>query len=208
MESSKTSDNCISGKAIPMLASNIDTDKIIPSVEMKKPSKEGLSDGLFANQRYLPPIKERKPNPSFILNKPEYTKNTIIISKDNFGCGSSREHAVWALKEYGIKAVIATSFARIFHDNCINNLIAPIQINSNSLATLLDKLKAGTIITINLANKTIQTNYTCITFTMADSNQKALINQQDKIETIVKNYAPIIDTYEIKAKKATPWLFN
>lgn len=113
------------GVAAALLQANIDTDVIIPSREMKIVSKEGLGEGLFANWRYTLP-GGRDANPDFILNKPGYRNTSILLCGNNFGCGSSREHAVWALREYGIRVIIAPSFGAIFYNNCINNGVLPI----------------------------------------------------------------------------------
>lgn len=113
------------GIAAPMLRANVNTDAIIPSREMKRVSKLGLGEGLFAGWRYLPG-DSRDPNPDFVLNQPHYRGASIILSGPNFGCGSSREHAVWALKEYGIRVVIAPGFGAIFANNCVRNGVLPL----------------------------------------------------------------------------------
>ena len=121
------------GIAAPMRRDNIDTDQIIPSREMKTVSKTGLSGGMFAGQRYL---EGRTLNPDFILNQDEYTGATVLLGGSNFGCGSSREHAVWALKEYGIRAVVAESFGEIFYGNMIGNGLLPIQLSGDAIDVL------------------------------------------------------------------------
>lgn len=115
---------------------NIDTDQIIPSREMKAVSRKGLAEGLFAGWRYSDPVA-RLENPDFVLNRPEQAGTSILISGENFGCGSSREHAVWALKEFGIRAIIAKSFGEIFYGNCIRNGIVPIVLDSALVAQLM-----------------------------------------------------------------------
>lgn len=127
------------GIAAPILRINIDTDAIIPSREMKLVSKQGLGEGLFAGWRYTLP-GGRELNRDFILNKPEYKGSSIILSGSNFGCGSSREHAVWALKEYGIRAIIAPSFGSIFYQNCIRNGILPICLGDSTVASLAQQV--------------------------------------------------------------------
>lgn len=114
-----------SGVAAPLLIDNVDTDQIIPSREMKAVSRNGLGEALFAGWRYSSP-NGRDENPDFVLNKPDYRNASILLSGHNFGCGSSREHAVWALKEFGIMAIIAPSFGEIFFGNCIRNGVLPI----------------------------------------------------------------------------------
>lgn len=123
------------GRAAVLLRDNVDTDQIIPSREMKSVGRDGLSDGLFAGWRYLEP-GGRDPNPDFVLNRPEQSATSILISGANFGCGSSREHAVWALKEFGIRAIIAKSFGEIFHGNCIRNGVLPITLSGDDIERL------------------------------------------------------------------------
>jgi len=120
------------GKAAVLMIDNVDTDQIIPSREMKTVSRDGLAEGLFAGWRYTAP-GGREPNPDFVLNKPEKTGVSILISGENFGCGSSREHAVWALAEYGIRVIIAKSFGEIFHGNCLRNGILPIVLKGSDI---------------------------------------------------------------------------
>ena len=129
-----------------MRRDNIDTDQIIPSREMKTVSKTGLSGGMFAGQRYL---GGRTPNPDFILNQDEYEGATILLGGSNFGCGSSREHAVWALKEYGILAIVAESFGEIFYGNMIGNGLLPIQLSGDEIQALPKTVE------IDLPNQTI-----------------------------------------------------
>lgn len=126
------------GICAPLLQSNIDTDVIIPSREMKRVSKKGLGEGLFANRRYTLP-GGREPNMDFVLNKPEYAGTSILLCGKNFGCGSSREHAVWALKEYGIRAIIAAGFGSIFYNNCIRNGILPLVLEIEQIESLAEQ---------------------------------------------------------------------
>ncbi len=127
--------------AAPLLRINIDTDVIIPSREMKRVSKQGLSDGLFANWRYTEP-GGRDENPEFILNQAPYRQAQIILSGENFGCGSSREHAVWALAEWGIRCVVAPSFGAIFQGNCVRNGILPVVLNNALVESLAEQVQA------------------------------------------------------------------
>ncbi len=113
--------------AAPLLRANVDTDAIIPSREMKTVSKSGLADGLFAGWRYRQ-IGGRDPDPDFVLNDPRFRGAQILLAGENFGCGSSREHAVWALTEYGFRAVLAPSFNPIFQANCVRNGLAPVEL--------------------------------------------------------------------------------
>lgn len=121
--------------AVPLIRDNIDTDAIIPSREMKSVAKQGLADGLFAGWRYTA-IGGREPDPSFVLNDPRYAGASILLGGVNFGCGSSREHAAWALAEYGFRAIIAPSFNPIFRGNCIRNGMLPIEADPTRLAAV------------------------------------------------------------------------
>lgn len=121
--------------AAPLLRANVDTDAIIPSREMKSVSRHGLAEGLFAGWRYLA-IGGRDPDQKFVLNQPAYAGARILLAGENFGCGSSREHAVWALAEYGIGAVLAPSFAPIFYGNCVRNGLLPVRLDAASIARL------------------------------------------------------------------------
>jgi len=126
-----------SGVAAPMLRINIDTDAIIPSSEMKRVSKSGLGEGLFASWRYIDRGKDSElPDPDFVLNQAEFANTSILLTGRNMGCGSSREYAVWALTDYGIRAIIAPSFGAIFHTNCIRNGLLPIVIDEKIIAEL------------------------------------------------------------------------
>lgn len=123
------------GIAAPIIIDNVDTDQIIPSREMKTVSRDGLGEALFAGWRYTAP-GNREANPEFVLNKRAYQRASIILGGQNFGCGSSREHAVWALREFGILSIIAPSFGEIFFGNCIRNGILPIIADHGAVATL------------------------------------------------------------------------
>lgn len=125
----------LTGVAAPMPVVNIDTDMIIPKDYLKTIKRTGLGTGLFAESRYL---EDGSPNPDFILNKPAYQNAQILVAGDNFGCGSSREHAPWALLDFGIRCVISTSFADIFYSNCFKNGILPIVVSPENLEKLMD----------------------------------------------------------------------
>lgn len=127
------------GIAAPLLRINIDTDAIIPSREMKTVSKKGLAPGLFAGWRYTDAAK-RAPNPEFVLNQPAYAGCSILLGGNNFGCGSSREHAVWALAEYGIRCIIAPSFGVIFQNNCVRNGLLPLVLDEASIRNIADQI--------------------------------------------------------------------
>jgi 3-isopropylmalate/(R)-2-methylmalate dehydratase small subunit len=129
------------GIAAPLLRDNVDTDAIIPSREMKRVSKRGLSEGLFAGWRYTLP-GSREPDPDFILNRAPYHGASILLAGRNFGCGSSREHAAWALREYGIRVIIARSFGSIFQGNCVRNGILPLVLDRQQIGQLAGRVAA------------------------------------------------------------------
>ncbi len=134
--------------AVPLLRDNVDTDAIIPSREIKAVSKTGLADGLFAGWRYQK-SEGREPDPNFVLNDTAFQDARILLAGANFGCGSSREHAVWALREYGFRAIIASSFNPIFRGNCVRNGIVPIELDGHAVAAATPPL------TINLPAQTV-----------------------------------------------------
>jgi len=182
------------GIAALLKGDNIDTDQIIPSREMKSVSKTGLADGMFAGQRY---IEGRVPNPGFVLNKPDYLGATILLSGKNFGCGSSREHAVWALKEYGIRAIIAESFGEIFFNNCVRNGILPIVMDVDEIAALSKEIK------IDLPNQTAGN----FVFEISEGDKSMLIGGLDAIALTLEHEADITAFWE-KDKVARPWIYN
>lgn len=127
-----------------MLRSNVDTDAIIPSREIRAVGKTGLAPGLFAGWRYLD-AGARQPDPEFVLNRPEYAGAQILVAGENFGCGSSREHAVWALREYGFRAILAPSFAPIFMRNCVHNGVVPAILGRTSVAAIAAAVQADPV---------------------------------------------------------------
>ena len=171
------------GIAAPLFVDNIDTDQIIPSREMKTVSKTGLAAGLFAGQRY---VEGRTPNPDFVLNQSDFEGATILLSGKNFGCGSSREHAVWALKDYGFRAVIAESFGEIFYNNCVRNGILPIQMDKVSIANLRKS------VAINLPNETVNE----IEFSIPKNDKKMLIDGLDMIDQTLLHKVDIENFFE------------
>ena len=183
-----------SGIAAPLLQDNIDTDQIIPSREMKTVSKTGLAAGLFAGQRYL---NGRTPNPDFVLNQPNFEGATILLAGKNFGCGSSREHAAWALKDYGIRAVIAESFGEIFYNNCVRNGILCVVLSQGQIATL------GKEITINLPAQTANG----MSFDIPDGDKNMLVNGLDPIMLTLQDKHEIDDFFKTD-KIARPWVYK
>ena len=197
----------ISGIAAPFLRINVDTDAIIPSREMKAVSKKGLSEGLFSEWRYIS-VSERKPNDDFILNKSPYNQSVILLTGDNFGCGSSREHAVWALQEWGIKAIIGTSFGSIFYGNCIRNGLLPIELRSDDLQKLIDYVEGdpkSNQIVIDLETLSINFGSSEIVFDFDKKYQTLLLEGLDEIQQTQKLNSKI-SSFEEKHRKLNPWL--
>ena len=212
------------GVAAPMLQINIDTDAIIPSREMKLVSKQGLGEGLFAGWRYTLP-NGREPSADFVLNQAQYKNTSILLAGDNFGCGSSREHAVWALKEFGIKAVIAPGFGSIFYHNCIRNGILPVVLENDqvlALAAHIEQDPQANQININLlkcevsavdvgspstahdgsctANKRAQ-----FSFSILPAQQAMLLEGLDGIALTLKSKSKI-ENFKQAYQQQYPWL--
>jgi 3-isopropylmalate/(R)-2-methylmalate dehydratase small subunit len=198
-----------SGIAAPILRINIDTDAIIPSREMKRVSKDGLGEGLFAGWRYTEP-GGRDINTDFVINKPEYVNTTIILSGANFGCGSSREHAVWALKEYGIRAIIAPTFGTIFYGNCIRNGILPIELDDDAIQLMAAQTKEEPqeqLITIKLIEQQLITpDGDIFGFNIEVAAKEMLLKGLDPIAVTLQLQDKII-AFEANRKKEKPWAF-
>ncbi|MEO0440184.1 MAG: 3-isopropylmalate dehydratase small subunit [Pseudomonadota bacterium] len=188
---------------MPLIRDNIDTDQIIPSREMKSTGKTGLADGLFAGWRYTA-IGGREPDPAFVLNDPNYADSRIILGGENFGCGSSREHAVWALAEYGFRAVIAPSFAPIFAGNCVRNGILPAVLDAEHVAAIA---ASGQPVTISLSDQTIAidgaNNWP---FPLEAEAKAMLLEGLDAIDLSLK-MADEISTWQEADRTARPWIY-
>jgi 3-isopropylmalate dehydratase small subunit len=143
----------LDGRAAPLELANIDTDQIIPKQFLKTVEREGLGKGLFFDFRFDPAGAEIS---DFVLNRPEYKGSSVLIAGDNFGCGSSREHAPWALMDFGILCVISTSFADIFNNNCFNNGLLPVVLKPEEVAQLMDEAKGGNhMVSVDLEAQTV-----------------------------------------------------
>lgn len=175
----------IAGNGCPMLLDNIDTDKLISVSENSRIANTGFEDSLFAEWRYNDRIK-RIPNKKFILNNPSYINSNILISGRNFGCGSSRESAVWALRDYGFKAILANSFNTTFYRNCIHNSVLPIELEMDVLSELCDLTldKPGTNFTISLKELKIKINNKVFDFHFDSFNRELLLTGKTEIEVI------------------------
>lgn len=197
--------------AIPLIRNNIDTDAIIPKQYLKAVSRQGFGNFLFDDWRYKDPgdldveISKRKKNDDFILNKKDYEKAQIIISGKNFGCGSSREHAVWALSDFGIKSVIAISFADIFYNNCFKNGLLPVILKKEEIEEIKTYVGSLSLIEINLENQLVNCADKSYEFEIDPSRKFNLINGIDDISKTLEYQNDII-SYENKRKKNKPWL--
>ncbi|MFS0851124.1 3-isopropylmalate dehydratase small subunit [Novosphingobium panipatense] len=192
-------------KAVPLLRDNIDTDAIIPSREMRSVSKDGLADGLFAGWRYTT-INGREIVPDFVLNRPESQGARILLAGANFGCGSSREHAVWALSEFGFRVVIALSFSPIFQGNCIRNGIAPIVLPVEAVERIASGTAQGDWVTVDLQACEVRTDDHTFAFVMEDEARTMLIEGADAIELTLRRRAEIEGFFARDAEER-PWIY-
>jgi 3-isopropylmalate/(R)-2-methylmalate dehydratase small subunit len=195
----------LTGVAAPLEITNVDTDMIIPKQYLKTIKRTGLGSGLFAELRYK---EDGSENPDFVLNKPAYRKARILVAGDNFGCGSSREHAPWALLDFGISCVISTSFADIFYNNCFKNGILPIKVSPEDLAKLMDDAKRGAnaTLSIDLATQEIRgPDGGLIKFDLDPFRKHCLLNGLDDIGLTMQK-AEKITSFEAKVASARPWL--
>lgn len=173
-----------SGKVVPLPVSDIDTDQIIPARFLKTIEKLGLGENLFHDWRYLP---GGGPNPDFVLNQPRASGGTILLAGDNFGCGSSREHAPWALLGFGFRAVISSSFADIFRNNCLKNGLLPVAVCESTLAELFDAAESddGLEVGIDLAHQTLTLpSGRSVRFPVDDFSKQCLLEGGDQLSYI------------------------
>ena len=195
----------LDGIAAPLDMINVDTDMIIPKQFLKTIHRTGLGKALFDEMRYNEDGSEK---PDFVLNKPAYRKAKILVAGDNFGCGSSREHAPWALLDYGIKCVISTSFGDIFYNNCFQNGVLPIKVSPEDLEKLFDDADRGAnaTLTVDLEKQEIRgPDGGVLKFEIEPHRKKALLEGLDDIGRTMQK-GPQIDSFEAKAKAARPWM--
>jgi 3-isopropylmalate dehydratase small subunit len=193
----------LEGRAAPLALANIDTDQIIPARFLKTVERAGLGKGLFAGLRYGAGGEER---PDFVLNQPAYRNTQILVAGDNFGCGSSREHAPWALVDYGIRCVIAPSFADIFFNNSTNNGLLLITLPPAEVEALMDEARGGNhVFAVDLEAQTVTAPSGSVhRFDIDPGRKKKLLLGLDPIgETL--QHAPDIDAFEARAKLREPW---
>ena len=194
----------LDGRAAPLELANIDTDQIIPKQFLKTVEREGLAKGLFYDFRFDADGNEIS---DFVLNKHEYKNASVLIAGDNFGCGSSREHAPWALMDFGIMCVISTSFADIFFNNCFNNGLLPVVVSPEDLALLMDEAKGGNhMVSVDLEAQTvISPSGKTIGFDIDPVRKEKMLKGLDAIgETMM--HGSDIDLFESKRDFSQPWL--
>jgi 3-isopropylmalate dehydratase small subunit len=194
----------LQGIAAPLPIVNIDTDMIIPKQFLKTIKRTGLGVSLFYEMRY---DTEGKLIEDFVLNTEPYDNSKILVAGDNFGCGSSREHAPWSLKDFGIRCVISTSFADIFYNNCFQNGILPIVVNAEELDRLMSAAGSQLEFNIDLPNQSIQVGNHSINFDIEDHRKERLLQGLDDIG-ITLGYKEDISSYESNKKTQKPWLFG
>lgn len=207
--------NSHAGIVLPLDRNNVDTDAILPKQYLKSISKFGYGDWLFDDFRYLDEgevttdTSTRRLNPDFVLNDPIYKGASILLARDNFGCGSSREHAVWAFRDYGIRALIAPSFADIFYYNCFKNGILPITLSEDIVDNLFQLCKArpGLALSINLETNEVHCDGEKLaSFTLDEARRQNLLQGKDDI-ALTLSHAKDIKTFEDNLVKKEPWLF-
>ena len=206
----------LTGLVAPLDRANVDTDAIIPKQFLKSVNRSGFGPNLFDAWRYLDPgepgmdMSRRRPNPDFALNEPRYQGAQILLARRNFGCGSSREHAPWALGDYGFRAIIAPSFADIFFNNCFKNGLLPIVLPEADVARLFHDAAAfpGFKLTIDLERQTVATTDggTVFRFDVDAFRKHCLLNGLDDI-ALTLTHADEIRAFEAKRKAEQPWLF-
>ena len=206
----------LNGVVMPLDRANVDTDQIIPKQYLKSIKRTGFGPTLFDEWRYLDPGEpgmnhaQRRPNPDFVLNQPRYQGAQILLTRDNFGCGSSREHAPWALLEYGFRVILAPSFADIFFTNCFNNGILPIPLPPAVIDRLFTEVSAtpGYRLQLDLATQSLITpSGEVITFEIDAFRKHRLLNGLDDIGLTLQ-HVDEIKAYEARRRMEAPWLFR
>ena len=205
----------IEGIVAPIDRDNIDTDQIIPTEYLKSIKKFGYEDYLFDGWRYKDQGRlgmksaEREINHEFILNNSPYSESKVLLTRDNFGCGSSREHAVWALRDFGIEVVIASSFGDIFFNNCFKNGVLPLTLNKTEIEELFSVSMDNPItISVNIKDKVILfKDKLSINFDLDDNLAERIIYGHDEIDITLKD-SELIKKFEEKRKEDNPWIFE
>ena len=195
----------LEGVAAPLRMINVDTDMIIPAQWLKTIKRTGLGKGLFQKDRFRDDGSE---NPDFVLNKPAYRNAKILVAEDNFGCGSSREHAPWALMDFGIRCVISTSFGDIFYNNCFKNGVLPIRVSPEDLEKLFDDAERGAnaTLSIDLAKQEIRgPDGGVVKFDIDPHRKRCMLEGLDDIGLTMEKKTKI-ESFEEKAAAARPWV--
>jgi len=198
----------LTGLVTPLDRTNVNTDEITPARFLKTIKRTGFGPALFANWRYIGNTQE--PNPDFVLNKPRYQGASILLAGDNFGCGSSREHAPWAIREYGFRCIIAPSFADIFYNNCFNNGILPATFDVATVEGLMAEAEAteGYTLTVDLAAQTVTTpSQRVLRFEIDGFRKSSLLSGLDNIGWTL-SHKDEIAAYEERRKQEAPWVFS
>jgi 3-isopropylmalate/(R)-2-methylmalate dehydratase small subunit len=198
----------LTGIVAPIDRVNVNTDEITPARFLKTIRRSGFENALFANWRFID-AAGTVPNPDFVLNQPRYQGASILLADDNFGCGSSREHAPWAIRDYGFRCIIAPSFADIFYNNCFNNSILPVTLDTATVRELFNEVEAneGYALTVDLAAQTITTpTGRVIPFEIDQFRKNALLQGLDNIGWTL-SHDDEITAYEQRRKQEAPWLF-
>ncbi|MGE4405525.1 3-isopropylmalate dehydratase small subunit [Pseudomonas sp.] len=203
------------GVIIPFNRANIDTDLLLPKQYLKSLEARGFGDFLFDDERYLDPgeidtpVASRRRNPACILNNPPWSKGSVVLAQANFGCGSSREHAVWALRDFGVRVVIAPSFGDIFRNNCFNNGVLPLQLKQRDVDALfaLVQTHPGTRAKVSVSERMLRVEELELGFELEEGRRQRLLQGLDEIgETLA--FADRIKAYENMRKAEEPWLFK
>ncbi|HEY3947994.1 3-isopropylmalate dehydratase small subunit [Phenylobacterium sp.] len=194
----------LDAKIAPLPLANIDTDQIIPKQFLKTVEREGLAKGLFYDLRF---DAEGREKPDFVLNRPEYRGVGVLVAGDNFGCGSSREHAPWALMDFGIRCVVSTSFADIFYNNCFQNGLLPVVLPAEQVQALMAEAKGGNhLVTVDLEAQTlVSPSGQTFHFEIDPVRKAKMLNGLDSIGETLQASGDI-DLYEMKRALAQPWL--
>ncbi|HEY0832407.1 MAG TPA: 3-isopropylmalate dehydratase small subunit [Azospirillum sp.] len=196
----------LTGIAAPLMRPNIDTDAIIPVAYLITTTREGMGRGLFSGWRY---DRDRREVPDFVLNRAPYRHASILVAGENFGCGSSREHAVWALKDFGIRCVIAPSFASIFQENCTRNGVAPVVLREEEVRHLAERAERAPDLptTVDLVDQRVEANDgRAFRFTMAPSAREALLLGLDAVGLTLRHEADIA-AYQEDDRTRRPWVY-
>jgi len=196
----------VEGIAAPLYRPNIDTDLIVPSREITSPGREGYADKLFAPWRYLGP--DRRENPDFVLNRAPFRAAPILIAGENFGCGSSREMAVWALRQFGIRAIVAPSFGEIFRANCLRNGILPAALPAATVAGLAERAQSGSLVlAVDLERREVrEAGGPAHPFAVGEREREMMLEGLDDIALTLRRKGDI-EAFQARDREARPWIW-